>query len=262
MAFVKWIGGFLGGLSGGIFGALAGYAIGSFIDGVIEGSSDSANTHSQRPQLETDNETKQQGERNSFLFSLLLLSAHVIQADGKIMHSEMEHVRRTLRANFGEEAVNQGNDILHRLFERRKQIGDYKWSQQIQQACGEIASVMTLEQRLQLLAFLCDIAKADGDIDQSEVDQLRMIASYLRLNVSEVNQLLNLGGNTLEDAYKVLGVSPEASDDEVKRAYRKMALQYHPDKVATLGEDVRAAAEKKFKEIGAAKDLIWAARGL
>ena len=74
--------------------------------------------------------------------------------------------------------------------------------------------------------------------------------------------MLNLGGNTLEEAYKVLGVSPDASDDEVKRAYRKMALQYHPDKVATLGEDVKAAAEKKFKEIGAAKDLIYKSRGL
>ena len=60
----------------------------------------------------------------------------------------------------------------------------------------------------------------------------------------------------------MLGVSPDASDDEVKKAYRKMALQYHPDKVATLGDDVKAAAEKKFKEINAAKELIWLARGL
>lgn len=271
MAFVKWIGTFLGGLSGGIIGAIAGYAIGSWIDELIlspekaseprlDDRQQGHRTTGQRRQQQTH--TRQQGERNGFLFSLLLLSAHIIQADGKIMHSEMEHVRRVLRASYGEGAVEQGNEILRRLFERRKQVGEAEWNSQIIQACREISTVMTLEQRLQLVAFLCDIAKADGKVDPTEVEQLRLVARYLGIQPDEVNQLLHLGSDTLEDAYKVLGVSPDASDDEVKRAYRRMALQYHPDKVATLGDDVKAAAEKKFKEIGAAKDKIWAARGL
>jgi len=269
MAFARWIGGFLGALSGGgIIGAIAGYALGSLIDSALERNS--VSTRDTRTSAQGTSEThrqtttgnEQEGHRNGFLFSLMLLSAHIIQADGKIMHSEMEYVRDFLRNNFGQNAVTQGNDILLRLFDRRKQLGETEWQRQIRQACKEICSVMAVEERLQLLAFLCEISKADGKTDKTELDQLHLLAGYLGLNASEVDQLLNLGGTTLEEAYKVLGVSPEATDDEVKRAYRKMALQYHPDKVATLGDDVKAAAEKKFKEIGAAKDMIWAARGL
>jgi DnaJ like chaperone protein len=74
--------------------------------------------------------------------------------------------------------------------------------------------------------------------------------------------LLNLKSNSLEDAYKVLGISPDATDDEVRKAYRSMALKHHPDKVATLGEDVRKAAEKKFQQINDAKERIFKARGM
>ena len=126
----------------------------------------------------------------------------------------------------------------------------------------QMAGVMTVEQRTQLMAFLVEISKADGKVTDDEIDALRMIAVSMNLGVNIVSQLLNLGGSSLEEAYKVLGITPDVSDEEVRRAYKKMVLQHHPDRVATLGDDIKAAAEKKFKEIVEAKDRIFEARGM
>ena len=67
---------------------------------------------------------------------------------------------------------------------------------------------------------------------------------------------------TLQEAYRTLGLSQTATDDEVRQAYRQMALRYHPDRVAAQGEAAREAAEKKFREVTEARDIIFRARGI
>ena len=203
---------------------------------------------------------------HDFFSSLMVLTAYVVDADGRIMHSEMEHVRRFLRANFGERGVSEGESLLQRLFQHQRQLrnerGQEAYDQLVQQSCRFIRHQMSLEGCLQLVDFLIDIVRADGEVQEVEVQAVRYVAELLGLSAAQFESLLHLGEDSLESAYAVLEISPDATDEEVKRAYKRLALQHHPDRVAALGEDVRQAAERKFQEIGAAKEKIYKARGM
>ena len=262
MSIGKWIGGIVGFIAAGPLGALAGIILGSLFEGESMSKGSFRGIMNEEPQSSQNPYT---GQRNSFLFSLLVLTSYIIKADNKIMHSEMEYVRCFLRNNFGEIAVKEGEEILLRLFEQRKKMdleNPSAFKQPIQECGTQIAYNTSYEERLQLLAFLAEIAKSDGNVCQLEIEALKEIATSMHLSEKEVESMLNLKGNTLEDAYKVLEIDPSATDDEVRSAYRKMAIKHHPDKVASLGEDIRKAANEKFQRINDAKERIYKSRSI
>lgn len=254
MGYGKWIGGLMGFVTMGPLGALAGFAIGSLFDNANENDMETSG-----------NQNEYAGQRNSFLFSMLVMASYIIRADGRIMHSEMEFVRNFLRNNFGEVAVSEGEQILLNLFEQRKQMdksNPMAFKNTIHECGAQIASNMSYEERLQLLRFLTQIAQSDGNVCKDEIEALKEVALAMGLSYKEVESMLNMRGKSLDEAYKVLEVSPNASDDEIRTAYKKMVLKHHPDRVATLGEDIRKAAEEKLQDINNAKERIYKARGM
>ncbi|MBS7408218.1 MAG: TerB family tellurite resistance protein, partial [Prevotellamassilia sp.] len=133
MGYARYFGAFLGFiLTHSFFGAWIGFAVGYLFDHLT--------TSKQTVPKPEDIERFRAQQRNTFLHSLMVLSAHVIQADGKIMHSEMEHVRSFLRNNFGEAVSAQGNDTLLRLFEFHKQHSEREWQDYIRRACYDMVT--------------------------------------------------------------------------------------------------------------------------
>jgi len=255
MGTAKWIAGLLGWVAFGPIGALLGVIAGSVIEGAVEAahqiSGGAAPGGAQGGSYRGGYGASEQ--RNSFLVSLLVLSSAVIRADGKTLQSELDYVKAFVRQNFGEAAVSEAMRILSGL--SIQEVNVYSVG-------GQIAANMNYSQRLQLFHYLAGIANADGDFSASEKSVLEAVASAIRLNASDAASVIAMYYRDTTSAYAVLEISPSATDDEVKSAYRRMAMKNHPDKVASLGPDVQKAAEEKFRKIQEAYETIKKQRGI
>ena len=241
MGLGKWIIGGLGWAMFGPIGGILGYYFASRYEKLVEATAEYGETQSWN-----------QGQRNSFLMSLLVLSAAVIKADGKTTSQELATLRSFFTNNFGAQAGNEAEEIVKELV--NKDINLYE-------VCGQIRSCMDYSQRLQLYHYLVSLGSCDG-LHQREVDVLEVIASYIGISKGEVDSIFAHFRPSNDSNYRILEITPNATDEEVKKAYRKMAIKYHPDKVATLGEDVQKAAEEKFKAISQAYEAICKERGI
>ena len=233
----------LGWSFGGPIGAIIGYGIGILFS-------------SNSPRVIRSEVNEQFGNteaKRDFNVTLLVLSAAVMKADGTVKKSELDYVKRFFLQNFGQERAENYIKMLREILEQEYNL--YEVSQQV-------GRYMDYSSRLQLLHYLFGIANADGLISPEELNVVNTISDYMGITNSDFQSIKAMFIRETDSAYKILGIDPSASDEEVKRAYREMAKKNHPDLVSSLGDEVREAAEKKFQEINAAYETIKKQRGL
>ncbi len=237
--FAKWIAGGVGWVMLGPLGGVLGFMLGS----LFENKGGQLFSESRQGPTTT----------GDFALSLLVLVAAVMKADGKVLRSELEYVKAYFVRSFGESAAGEAIMMLRDLL---------KQDINIREVSGQIRSRLDYSSRLQMMHFLFGIANADGRIDASELNTLRLISGYLGLSGKDTDSIMSMFVDNTEASYKILGITRDASDEDIKKAYRTMAMKYHPDKVSYLGEDFRAAANEKFQSVNEAYENIKKERGI
>ncbi len=239
--FAKWITGGLGWAFFGPIGGIVGFVVGSMFDStqVIQG----------RQEYQPGQPTTQGG----YVMSLLVLVAAVMKADGKILKSELDYTKQFFVRSFGTAAAGEAIKILRDLLKQNIPVTD---------VCHQIAKNMDYSSRLQLLHFLFGIAAADGLVHESEHQLIAHIAQQMSIGEKDYQSIESMFVADTDAAYKILEAEPTASDEELKKAYRQMALKYHPDKVHYLGEDIQKAANEKFQKVNEAWEIIKKQRGI
>ncbi len=235
----KWLWGGLGWSIFGPLGGIMGFALGSMSDNRSSGYyRKDAHYPRTRP--------------GDFGVSMMVLLAAVMKADEKLLKSELDFVKKFLVQTFGTE---HSQDLMV-LF---KDILDQDYP--LRDVCAQIKRHMDHPARLEMVHVLFGLAQADRNIDPSEMEVIGIISGYLGISSADFKSIQAMFMRDSGAPYRVLEVDPEASREEVKKAYRKMANKYHPDKVAHLGEDFGVVAEEKFKSINDAYAHIKEERG-
>lgn len=239
---IKWVAAFVGFYLFRFPGALLGFFIGGMIDQLNSGT---------RTTFRTRFSTTQPG---SLQLNLLALAATVIKADGVVKAQELQFVRNFFITNYGKE---QATMIFETFNEQMK-----KEVQNVADLARVFVSRTPYETRLQVLHFLFGVANADGNVAQSELDKISQIAAALGLRATDFESIKAMFFQETDSAYKILEITPNATDAEVKKAYREMAKKYHPDKLQSQDSALIKGAQEKFQEVQKAYETIQKERGL
>jgi DnaJ like chaperone protein len=234
----KWLWGGLGWALGGPLGGILGFALGAIGE-------------SEQP--------LQQGSAYSktlpgdFGSALLVLCGALMRADNKLLKSELDYVKRFFVSQFGEAYAKERMLLFREILKQ-----DYD----IQPVCIQIRQHLDYSSRLQLIHLLYGLAASDGDLHKEELSFIERVCRYMEISGADMNSMKAMFVKDANASYKILEIEPAASDDEVKKAYRRMAMKYHPDKVHHLGPQFQKDAQDKFKSINEAYEAIKKQRGI
>ena len=248
MSLGKWILGGLGFAVGGPIGALIGVFIASMFDSSKDILNDNQSTR-------TTNHGRRRATQGDISVSIIVLLACVIKADGRVLKSEINFIKPFLLRTFGEERAKQALALLKQLL--TEDIDPVAVSRQM-------AQYINYSTRLEFVRLLLEVSNSDGDIAPQELDIIEIIATNMSVQPADYQSLLALyqRHKDVNWSYTALEISPSATNDEVKKAYRRMAMKYHPDKVANASEELRKQATDKFRGINEAYEHIKQQRGM
>ena len=244
----KLIGGGIGWALGGPLGALFGSWLGHQFDREETGGGPRYGD----PQAGPRAARTQAG--GAFATAFLALCAHITRADGRVTKAEVLHLKEWLIGRFGRDEAADMMQMYKMILEREFDL---------RAVTAQINANMDYYSRLELMRLLVEIARSDGAMDPREVDALTQVAVLLGIGDGDLRSLFGIAeaaaGNV--SAYEILGVSPAASDEEIKKSYRELVKKYHPDRVAHLGEDFVKMAKEKFVKLQEAYEVIRRERG-
>jgi DnaJ like chaperone protein len=250
----KFIGAFVGFFLLGrhFFGAIIGYVVGSFIDNLSVSKANRGESGNE----DVFNYYRQQSTRSHEDFATMLaaLSAAVMKADGRPLKVELDYIKSFFSRQFGEQYMTQHLRMLKHFLDSA--------TIPLDKICGDIVMRTQLEVRIQLMHFLFGIAKADGHVADEEIAVIRRISELLQIPLSDFESIKSMFYRDAQADYHVLGIEPSATDEEVKKAYRQMAIRYHPDKVIHMGEEYQKGAKEKFQKLQESYENIKKQRGM
>ena len=241
----------LGWAMGGPIGAIIGFALATFSEGFQVPLP--PNQSGQQRRTTYQRTGYPQTGQGDFMASLLILLAIVMKADGKKLRSELEYVKKFLSKQYGQQDAQRYLALFQQILKQ-----DYS----SRQVCIQIQQSMDHPSRLQIVHLLFGLSSADGHTTEREIDVIETIARYLNINQNDFKSIKAMFVKSAKSAYQILEVKSTASDDELKKAFRKMAKKYHPDKVSHLGVELQKQAEEKFKAVNKAYDDIKFERGI
>jgi len=239
---VKWIAALLGYSFFRFPGALLGFFLGSLLDQFNRGSTSYFKTSSSTLSLE------------KFQLNLLSLAATIIKADGQIKPQELQFVRNFFITNYG---TQRASSIFETFNEQIK-----KKLQNTTDLAQFFMRNSRYETRLQIIHFLFGVANADGKVSQLELDKLVQIAAALGIASADFQSIQAMFVKATDNAYKILDITSNATNEEVKKAYRVMAKKYHPDKIQSQDPTMIKGAKEKFQEVQKAYETIQNERNM